>query len=505
MKFAAVLFPLISLVVACSPTDNPPPITFTPQVGDTANYWVQIKTNFDVDGNQAQLSAINLLNYVVEKSSSKTLEFSVVPRYMDLDGKGIYFSSIRPATRRLPMRDVVVEGFELTVDASRKDPVTLTSKDAQGWQNIAAKGGQQFLAMMTQSINIPGFIETIPAQVGANIPLAQIGEHSVEMVVDRVTPTLVILTITGHNQQSKLFGKVSINRNQGWIEQLVLISEAPMEVGRSMATAHTLHRLVKANTLGNVPFINPNSRIPTRIDWADLPRVPTDMDQLISPTKEQVFKFNQGQFFEGENKLFTSLLLTDDDVQLDGKLVFTDINASSSQIPTLDITLAPTRDSWTQPEMDGLVTEQQLVPLGFLNQGDIDEIDHITATANYYPSKTNSLTLEWQTNQTMQHQQGDTNLTITPVAGTENEYLVSYRGNSTDFLLPYVGNVEGQFAYVPTDIGPDWLTTLDKYLLSLYQTTLRLKVTNSPKNVTVYIQSTAPESTFSHPVEWVKY
>ncbi|WP_065188410.1 hypothetical protein [Shewanella woodyi] len=502
MKYPTIALALLLLLPACSQQHEPDIVEFKAQPGDSARYWMKTKSNINLKNIEIDQTSLALLHYQIDQVDDKILKFSVIPELMQFSGNRNNFHSARPTQRQQELQQLMSAGFDITLDPNTGELLNMSGKNAKIWQKMLQKSGEGFIDSIKNSLNSPGFVKQIPAKVGEKLPVTEVGIHDAVLQVDKVTDEQLTLLINSANEQTKLFGKVILSRDNGWIEKLALISVMPMESMGIQGTAHhsiLMHRL-NSNKLPS--FIADLEQLIENDYWFELSKPNEIVTQHVEPTADELFKFTQGELLDNGNTFYTKLLLTDGEITPAGELWFTNMRASSSLQPVLDIKLMPTQPSMIMPAEDGVVVEQGFLPLGWLAKGDLAKIDKITATAHYQPAQLKTYSFPWSPDKTVTHKMGSLSLTISPLSGTTDKYAVDIFPTGNEFLMPIFDGIDGELSYVAPNVGPDWLTYDDKFTASLNQSRILLKVTNAADTVTFYINQLAAEPAFEQQVEW---
>ncbi|MCL1037022.1 hypothetical protein L2750_07635 [Shewanella submarina] len=502
MKYLALVLSLSLLLPGCSQDRQTEIVEFKAQAGDSAKYWMKTKSNIKLEGLDVEQASLALLHYQIDKVDDKILKFSVVPELMQLSGNRNNFHSARPNDRQQELRQLMSAGFDITLSSKTGELISFSGKNAELWQQVVEKSGDAFVDSMKNSLNSPGFVRQIPAKVGEILPLTEVGIHATELEVVEVTDAQLTLQINSANEQTKLYGKVILNRDNGWIEKLALANVMPMEAMGMQGTARHNILMQRLNSEELTSFITDLEPLVASDYWFDMEQADQAITEYVEPTAEELFKFTQGELLDNGNTFFTKLLLTDGQITPAGEIWFKDIRASSSQQPGLEVQLMPTLPSFIFPSEDGAVLEQEFLPLGWLAKGELDKIDKITATALYQPAQLKTYSFDWSPDKTVTHQMGKLALTITPLAGTTDKFAMDIYPGGNEFLLPIFGGLKGKVQYVAPNVGPEWLTYDDKFTTSLNQSRILLNVTNDADTVTFYINELASEPAFEQKLEW---
>ncbi len=503
MKLPVTLLTLLWLLTACSQNQHQDTVEFTAKTGDAARYWVQTSTNVQIGDSQSNFNTLGLLDYKVEQASADSVTLSVTPEYMEISGDNFSFSSATPSKRsqKRKLKQFFQAGFKLNLDPTTRQLKSFVANDQETWQELMEKSGEEIIDALQQSLNTPGFLQAIPTEVGAVVDLPEFNKHPVQMKVEKVTADHITLVINSDLKSTKQFGKVIISRDNGWLERLALVSTSPVTSYGMSGSAHNRLEMLRVTNGEPALLAGKRHEMEDTLPWIDIRDHDEDIKAHIEPTAEQLFKFSKGTFSH-QSQLHTELLLTDQMVHAVGEVWFTDIKGRSSQDPALNVELAPSGPSWFDYTEEGVKAEQGLRPVGWLNRDDLNKVDQLTATAHYHPAQLKSFNVPWSPDQKVSHQMGSVTLTIEPVEGIKGEYAVNVFTNGTEYVMPIFSGIEGQYKYAAPDVGPEWLNTTDRYMTSLNQLKIQLKVTKASDNITFYVNDMQLQPAFSQSVEY---
>ena len=500
MKLSVTLFAVILMLSACSDNHNKDAVEFKANVGDSAKYWVQHVSRIDLaTATIGESTTLSLLRYRIEQTDATTLRFSVIPEYF----KNTPYCENqfrRLQTKVAKYCALVWEGFKLDLNPADGSLINLQRTSASGWQTMLDKGTNLLVKSLRNTVNAPGFIQTIPKIIGSKITLHDFSGFTLTMIVDKVTSETIELSFTRDDPQFRQYGKVIVNQSNGWLQHATLIAEKPLGSYQTAYTRTVMQKTNEYDAPGLITVIKDHRRVESH--WTDISQTAKYHAAQDAPIDKSFFQFSQARMQQWGEIIDTDLKISYEKQQPQGEVRFENLRGQSTIDPELNIKFSPRFNPMISSTEQGVYANMRLMAMTSARLSSLNLIDSITAEMVYYPAKIESHTLPWPSNKPKTYSLGQAQLEITPVPNKSNIYEVTYISANDDYLLPVFGGVEGQFSRLPPKVGPQWLGLGDRPLVPTNQMSWQLKVDNPPEYVTVYIKNVSKKATQKHSVVW---
>ncbi len=502
MKLTAPLIAMVLMLSACSDNHNKDEVRFIANTGDEALYWVQHVTRTDLGSAYAsEASTLTLLRYRVDQANSDALKFSVTPQYLR---HYPYCNTefVKDPAQTAKRCAFMWEGFELNLNPVDGSLLSIQGKAGEGWQAMLDQGANISVKSLRNTINTPGFIQTIPKAIGSKITVDDFSGFPLTMTVDRISSHDLELSFTQDTPQIRQYGKAIVNQSDGWLEHAILITEKPLGAGQ---TAYARTVMVKTDEY-DAPGLAIELEDHKRVDqnWANISEVSESLAARKTPIGNTYFQFDEGNVLQLGDIALADLKVSDKTLQPPGEIRFETIRGHSSSDPDFNIKFTPQFTPLVFSSNNGIYARIQLIALESPNPNVLGWLDSITAELVYYPAKIDSYSIPWPPGSSKAYSLGDGRLTITHIAGNPDLYEVTYFSANQESLVPIFEGVEGQINQLPPKVGPQWLGLADRPLVPGNQTSWQLKVDNAPEQITLYIKTSENEPTQRHKVVWLR-
>ncbi|KFZ36626.1 hypothetical protein HR45_15110 [Shewanella mangrovi] len=486
------------LLSACSPKNE---VTFSPSRGDQQQYWSY--ADIAVTGyGQVQTSTM-LQRYKVTETSPLTLEIS--NRYLDIGGAGgHHITSFSSAKGDEKLQRLFSKGFEITLDPDSGNLIDFRGLDAELWQQLRQDGGERLVNMLKKSMLSPGVLQTIPARQGASLQLLTFANQQAKLSVELVTDTQLIASVSASDQHTgaKLYGELVLDRDNGWLQQLLMVVEQPMPEVKPGAKLHMRLAMLPEDHPVDFNFDD----FEPMTDWMPLPTQPEDDAELKTATGAELLPYDSGYY--APNPADVTLVLPESshragalsDIRLRNIVAF---DEQGNKLPLAF--------SWQNSEpayYDQLSSQHHLLPLGW-NLSDTDNsAASFSADADYYPTRYFADTRAWQPGAQHFDIQG---VTVEIVPDPDDPLLFTiHSDHAANFALQkFFRGLQGELKLPPYPAKAPWLNTGDNAMFSFLSQLPRhdifeLRLTELPTQpVTFYVAQYAEQPSFSKPIKFI--
>ncbi|MCW8127930.1 hypothetical protein [Microbulbifer halophilus] len=401
--FSAVLA-VIALLTACSRGPDTPPgtIVFSPSKGDVRSYQVHSQTRIRV-GDSSRKRTMRMENDAVLRyqvlDTGATLKLGIEAPYtrFSLDGRKS-FSSTNPDGKRgtTVLRELMSAGFEVDIDSDTGSIERFVNRNEDLWQTVLEEGPDPVVDNLKKQMSPPGFPQpAIPLNEGERITLPDFrGIGKLQLTTEQVTDDEVVTTLEAQGEKVRLRGTMVLERGNGWLKRLALVSETEIERHGIKGTSH--QKLVM------LPEGSPSSLG----DWLlevnlggeegrPFPPAPAPGELVDTATEEQVVPSPVGSFSTFDDQLRLSISHGFDNNNLSGDFELEDLELQDAAGNPLPLNLfRSSRYIYIDPATEQHHTMAQFIPLGWDNANEqLQKVQQITATGHYRPLVAEALTL----------------------------------------------------------------------------------------------------------------
>lgn len=497
-------FLILSLLLTACSRD----VTFVAKEGDEARYWVY--THADIQfGYRTEVQSTQSLMYYRIGEVGDSIKMHVKPEYMQLSSGNDKVSSFEVSSSNAEFQQLYSSGFDMTVDKESGKLLELKGRDEQAWQKFLERGGQQFVDSVQQGMNTPGLLSSIPAKEGSVVSLPDFNGQTAQLTVQSVTDTSLSAIIESQSIDGRLYGQVSIDRDSGWVQKLIVVVESSVEImGREGKS-----RITIIMTPENEPFssfgVFDDAQIYDELHntWNDISVWP--QQELEEVSEADIFAYEKGIFKETvQGYKFTFLHHLEEQMSF-GHMTYQNIEGFDKDGQPLAIDFSSLDNAYfTSFHSNYMESHSSIAPLGWGKQQLLEQLSKITATADYYPAEVTPYPVTWQPDKTQEFELGAIKLQVTPKPDAPGEYLLKYSETEESWLIYAFNGINGQFKYPKVGTGPEWL---DHRLRNLFVNltspekitkTIELKVTEEPSEVVFLVKTSGPPQ-FSKEVELI--
>lgn len=496
---------LLFLLISCS-SDQSKTVEFKPVKGDEHHYRVYSHTTVKTDYRNMSLSTDMMVGYKV-REVGKLAEFDISVDAFRLNADGTSISNFNAAEKEPELHALMSQGFEADIRLKDNSIARFTAKNQQLWQAMMQDKGAQLQEELNKMLQAPSAPGSFPAVKGHTFKLAgYLGAPEVTLVVSDVTDKNVRLTLSADKDGTRIYGKLALNRKNGWLERLAVVSEQPFDNGYVEGTARSVMLMLpQEQYVGNLSNPAVGDESPYEYQWPD--ELADDWLQQANRqlTEKDIFP-QQAGIFQNESYDGETLNLTYPHrmapILAEGELELTNLVLRDQQNEPLAVNLAPYKShlvSWSEDEYQSLTS---LFLTGWnVSVEQLYELQTIEADAVYHHARLVPVTLAVSASEPVQLNYEDVTATLTPVSGEKNTFLLSLTDAETrwfSFYMQLGGKVMLQ--RVSGEAGTDWLSPAESALLSLattsgYVRTWQVVFDEVPQEITLYVNERTGETT----------
>lgn len=504
-KYCLLIFTL--LITACSRD-----VTFVAKEGDEARYWVYTHADIKFGYRTETQSTQSLMHYRIGEVGD-SIKMHVKPDYIQLSSGNHKVSSFEVSSSNADFQQLYSSGFDVTVDKESGELLELKGRDEQAWQKFLERGGQQFVDSLQQGMNTPGLLSSIPAKAGSVVSLPDFNGQAAQLTVQSVTDTSLSAIIESQSIDGRLYGKVSIDRDSGWVQKLMVVVESSVEIMDREGNS----RVTIIMTPENEPFssfgVFDDAQIYDELynSWNDIAQWPDDWQQeLEEVSAADVFAYEKGMFKPSDQGYkFTFLHQLAEKMSL-GHMTYQNIEGFDKDGQPLDIDFSPLDNAYFSSfRSQYMESHASVAPLGWGKQALFEQLSKITATADYFPAEITPYPVTWQPGKTQTFELGAIKVQVTPKQDAPGEYLLTYSDTEDSWLIPEFNGINGQFKYPKVGTGPEWLEdSLRGFFVNFIgpekiTQTIELKVAEEPSEVIFLVKTSDKHPQFSKQVELI--
>ncbi|MDX3772830.1 hypothetical protein QE250_01735 [Chromatiaceae bacterium AAb-1] len=496
---------LVFLLISCS-SEHSETVSFKPEKGDEHHYRVYSHTTVQTDYRNMGLSTDMMVGYKVRKVG-ELAEFDISVDAFRLNADGRSISNFNAAEDEPELHALMSQGFEADIRLKDNSIARFTAKNQQLWQAMMQDKGAQLQEELNKMLQAPAVPGTFPAIKGHSFTLAgYLGAPEVTLTVSDVTDKSVLLTLSADENGTRIYGKLFLNRKNGWLERLAVVSEVPFDNGYVEGTARSvILMLPQSQYVGNLSNPVVSDDTPYEYQWPD--ELTDDWLQRANRqlTEKEIFPQPAGMFqnesYDGETLRLNyphrmSPVLAEGELELRNPVFLADDNQP------LPVTLAPYKSylvSWFDDEYQSLTS---LFLTGWdVSDEQLYELQAIEADAVYHHARLVPVTLAVSASEPVQLDHEDVTAILTPVTGEKNTFLLSLTASETrwfSFYMQLGGKVMMQQVAGKSDAS--WLNSAESALLSLatasgYARTWKVVFDEVPQEIMLYVNERTGETT----------
>lgn len=418
-----------------------------------------------------------------------------------------HWSSISKQEEGVVGPGVIREGFTLSVD--KDGAVSLVAKNPAAWQAFEDEVGKDVAATLIKGFAIPGFIRDIPQRLGATVELkafyrAQTAILEVTAVRPKTLDVEIRLSTNKHNED--MFATASINRQNGRIERLSMVSLEPMPRPDEDDMARGLLVMVPADKAGSFGMLESRhlsageSLWDETIQWYPITSIGAP-GWTQQPTGKAL-EFDVGDFeWTSESELTLYLPLADNERAATGSTKFRDLVAKSKAGAVVPLSLHSGDGFWHQPTESGYQAKKSALAKGWDVEAQREQVVTISGKVDFSPF-IQQFSIPWpkERSQTFELDEAVVSVRYHP---EEALYSIGLESAEVATLLPWFSGLEGEFGQIPSDIGPDWLGAMEARWLDLAPTRYQLKISNAPDTVNLWLAMKNRTPLETREVTWV--
>lgn len=500
---------LLFLLISCS-SEQSQTVVFKPVKGDEHHYRVYSHTTVMTDYRNMSLSTDMMVGYKARKVG-ELAEFDISVDAFRLNADGRTISNFTAADDEPALHALMSQGFEADIRLKDNSITRFTAKNQQLWQAMIQDKGAQLQDELNKMLQAPSAPGSFPAVLGHTFKLAgYLGAPEVTLVVSDVTDKAVLLTLSADKEGTRIYGKLSLNRSNGWLERLAVVSEQPFDNGYVEGTARSVMLMLPQDLyVGNLSNPAVADESPYEYQWPD--ELADDwLQQANRQLAEKDIFPQQAGIFQNESYNGETLNLTYPHrmapILAEGELELTNLVLLDQQNKPLPANLAPYKShlvSWSEDEYQSLTS---LFLTGWnVSAEQLHELQTIEADAVYHHARLVPVTLVVPTSEPVQQNYEDVTATLTPVSGEKNTFLLSLTSTEDRWFSFHMqlGSKKVMLQRLTGKADADWLNAAEASLLSLAVTsghvrTWKVVFDEVPKDITLYVNEFTGETTKRH-------
>ncbi|GAA0698740.1 hypothetical protein GCM10009104_29150 [Marinobacterium maritimum] len=488
------------LLSACSSD-----VEFSPQTGEDKAFWIWSHTEAKIMGRYQEQQSRSLMRYRVEETSPN-LRLTLTPEYMEMKGAGSRFNSLESSQRDPELRRMMQAGFELTLNAETGQLQTFRGRDPETWQMMLERGGQQMVEQLSRGLTSPGVMQSLPTQMGAQVALPDFQGQPATLTVAKVTDTHLVATLESESPKGKVYGELTLSRDRGWLEQLLLVVDSPLHVYGQEGRARTR------------VLVLPEQQVPSDMSfmlngdfeeyWDDIWHPPEGLASQPPVTAAQLFAHDRGFLDEGSDSVALKVIHEVPEWAAPGRMSLRNVRALDAQGQTVPLQLADMGSMGPSYREGQAESYHQLLPLGWDQETALERVDAFKAELVYRPELLKVHAVNWTPGVEQTLELDGLKVSITPVAGMPLQYDLRWQRNGEAMLMRFMDGLEGRMQLQQPKLGPDWLTPGERNLLNGYSNLgneehWRLQLDAQPGQVNLYVLQPSPAAELTGKVTFV--
>lgn len=495
------------LLMSCSAEQNDM-VRFKPKKGDEHHYRVYSQTMIDLGsayGSQTvEISNDMLLGYKVANVGD-VVSFDISIDAFKFNTNGSRLTNLN-AEREPALQAIMSQGFAVDVRLKDNKITRLTANNEKVWQAMLQDKGEQTQQWLYKMMQTPGVPIHFPAKVGHSFKLAgYLGVADIILTVTEVTAEQVLLSIEATEAEIRLLGYIRLNRHNGWIDRMALLSEMPFDNGHVTGTDRSVVVMIPqsqhSGNLNNLGYYNDE---PYEYIWPE--DFPADWLERANrkPNGQAIFPQETG-IFSSDSYDDEALRLTYPHQMLpllaEGRLELTDLRFLDRERKPLPINTAPYFSylaSWFGDEYQS-VTSLSLTGWELSTQ-QFATLDTVEAEAAYHYARLQPVTLSVAAKEHSELEYQDIRARLEPVSDKPNTFLLTLTSAKDRWFSFYMGlPAETMVQMVPEHHSDNLLMSAkEAALLSLGKHTspvsyFRLTFKQLPPDITLYINELTGE------------
>lgn len=516
-SFFFAMLAVITLLSGCSRRQEAPPgtIIFSPSAGEMRSYQIHSRTRLQM-GDSSRKHTMRMENDAVLRyevlDTGRTLKLGIEAPYtrFSLDG-GTSFSSTNPDGQRgtTVLRELMSAGFEVDINADTGSIERFVNRNEDLWQTVLEDGSDPVVDNLKKQMSPPGFPQpAIPLNEGETVTLPDFrGIGKLQLTTERVTDEEVVTTLEAQGDKVRLRGTMVLERGNGWLKRLALVSETEIERHGIKGTSH--QKLVM------LPEGSPSSLGDWLLDinlggdeGRPFPPAPAPGELLDTTAEEQVVSSPVGSFTAFGDQLHLSIALGLDNHALSGDFELKDLTLRDAAGNPLPLNFfRSSRYTYINPETEQHHTIAQFIPLGWDDTREqLHKVQQITATGHYRPLKAEALTLPLNPEKATAVASRGARAEVIPT-GNPREFRLRFHNTEAHRFSPRIHDLTGARGYVSDG---EWLSAEEQEMLRLVALgryaagdTRLVFEREIPESLTLYLLSDTDSEPFDYQLRFV--
>ncbi|MCG9966238.1 hypothetical protein H9J30_20370 [Shewanella sp. PS-2] len=491
-------------------------LKFKPKKGEERVYQVYSTMEFNAEKgvpSEIKTSSNQLVRYKVLDTGLNT-RFEMFVDYIDMKDGSKRISNVTSSSTVNPeMHAIFSQGFEFTLNKNDGKIVDFSAKNKPVWQAFLKERGGELEHNLKKLFTSPGIYDEIPAKEGAVVELPTYQHYSkIKLEVLQVTDEYILIQVEG--EQNKLFGRLMLERDSGWLMQMALIVEENFErFGQKGKIRNNIFIVPQMRMMGSLEhtFSWKYDFSPYKYQNQSEPKLSDINKTLANLTSDTVFGNAEGYYELVYDTLFINYQHEFSDVIVPGRFNLTDVTAYSADGKKTPVQLNKL-GHYSIVEKDGFHRSLEEFSLTGWSEPakQLDSIVEFRAKAHYRSAKQVKLELNPDPTKTVSLQYNDLQLELIPIKDTPRRYMLKTLTEGDSFITWQFDGAEGAMInhQHPSISGPEWLTFNELIMLSLassarYDYTILFDFPAEPQTLSVYVNTVEDSKTFTKDIRFI--
>ncbi|MCC5810942.1 MAG: hypothetical protein JJU06_11260 [Ectothiorhodospiraceae bacterium] len=456
---------LIVMLALSACSDNPEVLRFKPQHDEQRRYQllthVEVSASSSFGSSSESMDSTMLVDYRVSEEGD-LYRIGIMPQYMMVIYPGGRFSNLDPPTPygEDVLGELMSGGMTLSLDKGTGEPVdfVLNSPGAQ-WEELGLAPLRDGLG---DQLPRPGFGAGIPLEEGATLELeAQTPMPALTVTVIRLGAERLTLRLSGDDEESKLFGYMTVERETGWPVQAIMVMEAPFDERGFSGTMRSVVSIMPADWAFGLGLDYMESITPWDFGSFGLP------DDSEQATEETVFASDIGTLDFESDRLRLMYQHEVETAEALGRMAFSELQAIDSEGNPIELQFQALEPFSYQGFNDSRVsTSADVMVLGWNHvEEDFEDFAGIEATVSWLDQERVTLSLPVG-EERVEREHAGARVVMTPGEEEASYVLALYSTRDAYFDFHMEGPDHGVLDYSIDPDAPGWIKEGEGRLLN---------------------------------------
>lgn len=464
----------LSLLVCCSfallaCAEQPDTLAFKPDDGEHRRYqmfsetYVEATSSYGSDSDRIRTQM--LMDYTVDEQSS-TYDVLMQPKYIRMRFRRGGFSSLdAPNYRQEELWPLMEAGFTMVLDkqsGAANDFIVHHHID-----RMDEDGLDPIRELLQDEFSRPGYGSGIALSEGATQQVPAKGIFpEVTLLVKTLDDDVVTLSVSGENDEVKLYGYMVLERDTGWLKRSTLIVDLPLQDDYVEGTARMVATVVPADwQFGqDLEFLR-DSGYELPIDTSKLPDT---IEAYEIASEQEVFPTGTGSIDYYDDKLTLEYVHEVQSMESLGHIEVSNFQGLDQSGDVIDLNLHGLNAfTYNFGDDQPMQTGVDVYPLGWGGMQDkLEQLAAVEATVKRFPMTLDLVALPVRDSETSIEHHGARAI-LTP---TEKKRVYTLKLEYTDkayFGMTVDGPSGGSVEYDQAQGIPDWVDAGESRLLEV--------------------------------------